>query len=163
MVRRILFFGLAVMAPLSVALAGGMQNVKLREATVRSGPKHFKQAIATVHYGDRLEVLDEKDGWLRVRTPGGAVGFLHATAVTPEPLPTRPPDAAAVARQVSGDEVALAGKGFNPQVERKYREQNPNLAEGFARVDALEARRVDPAELERFLAEGSLGEYGRRP
>ena len=39
---------LAVVAAATIALAAELMNVKLREATVRSGPKHFRSAVETL-------------------------------------------------------------------------------------------------------------------
>jgi hypothetical protein len=146
-------------------IAAELVHVKVREATVRTGPKPFKPSVATVRYGERVEVLDEKDDWLQIRIPGGVTGYLHKSAVTDEPLPALPPGPppGGPPGSVSRDEVALAGKGFNPQVEAKYREQNPNREEMFRLVDAMERRDVPAEEIERFMRDGRLGEYGGRP
>lgn len=153
----------AILFAAGVALAADLLNVKIREATVRSGPKHFKPAVATLKYGDQVEQLESKDGWFQVRTRDGAVGYLHESAVTDEKLMELPAGAGATPSSVSRDEVSLAGKGFNPQVEKKYREQRPNLEAQFRKVDAMERRAISAAELDRFLQEGQLGAYGRQP
>jgi len=115
-------------------------------------------------YGDRVEAIEEANGgWLRVRLPGGATGWVHETAVTDEKLLPLPQAGGVPRGSVSQDEVALAGKGFNPQVEAKYREQNPSREELFRLVDAMERRDVPEAEMEAFLFEGRLGEHGGRP
>ena len=53
----------------------------------------------------------------------------------------------------SGSEVALAGKGFNPEVEAEYK-KDPTL--NYAAVDAMEAHVVQPAALSSFIAQGGL-------
>lgn len=142
-----------VLLAAGIALAAEIVHVTLREATVRSGPKHFKPPVAVLRYGDRVEVLEEKDGWLRLKN-----GWLHRSAVSEEPVPAAPPAGAdAAPGSVSRDEVALAGKGFNPQVEDRYRRQNPNLEDEFRKVDAMERRDVSREELDAFLREGRLG------
>jgi hypothetical protein len=54
---------------------------------------------------------------------------------------------------VSANEVALAGKGFNQEVEDAYRNQG-NL--NYADVDLVEAITVSEDDLRRFLEEGRL-------
>jgi len=54
----------------------------------------------------------------------------------------------------SRDEVELAGRGFTPDVEEKYRGDHPDL--DFSHVEAIEQTQVDFAELEAFVAEGGL-------
>ena len=57
-------------------------------------------------------------------------------------------------QQTSSDEVALAGKGFTPEVESGYRAKHPEM--DFAQVDKIEGFKVDPATLQAFIKEGDL-------
>ena len=57
-------------------------------------------------------------------------------------------------KQTSSDEVALAGKGFTPEVESGYRAKHPEM--NFAEVDKVESYKVDPATLQAFIKEGDL-------
>ena len=57
-------------------------------------------------------------------------------------------------KQTSSDEVALAGKGFTPEVENGYRSKHPEM--DFAQVDKIETFKVDPATLQAFIKEGDL-------
>jgi hypothetical protein len=58
------------------------------------------------------------------------------------------------AKQTSSDEVALAGKGFTPEVESGYRAKHPEM--DFAQVDKVESFKVNPATLQAFIQEGDL-------
>ncbi|MDP2047039.1 MAG: hypothetical protein Q8L00_12605 [Deltaproteobacteria bacterium] len=57
-------------------------------------------------------------------------------------------------KQTSSDEVALAGKGFTPEVESGYRAKHPEM--DFAQVDKIEGFQVDSAALQTFIKEGDL-------
>jgi hypothetical protein len=57
-------------------------------------------------------------------------------------------------KQTSSDEVALAGKGFTPEVESGYRSKHPEM--DFAQVDKIESFKVDSATLQAFIKEGDL-------
>jgi hypothetical protein len=57
-------------------------------------------------------------------------------------------------QQTSSDEVALAGKGFTPEVETGYRAKHPEM--NFAQVDTIETFKVDPAALQTFIKEGDM-------
>jgi hypothetical protein len=57
-------------------------------------------------------------------------------------------------KETSSDEVALAGKGFTPEVESSYRAKHPEM--NFAQVDRIESFKVDPATLQAFITEGEL-------
>ncbi len=57
-------------------------------------------------------------------------------------------------KETKSDEVALAGKGFTPEVESAYSQKHPEMQ--FAQVDRVEATRVDDAQLQAFIKEGGL-------
>lgn len=58
----------------------------------------------------------------------------------------------------TADEIALAGKGFNKQVEDAYKSRNKGVS--FAEVDRMLRIKVSPDELRKFLMEGKLAEFG---
>ncbi|MDD8027353.1 MAG: hypothetical protein PHI34_12660, partial [Acidobacteriota bacterium] len=60
--------------------------------------------------------------------------------------------------QASASEVALAGKGFNKQVEDSYKSKNPKL--DFAAVDRLLQVKVAGGQVEEFLRRGKLNPFG---
>ena len=87
-----------------------------------------------------------KTGWLnRQAFPAPATGskFSLGGLLTGTPV-----------KQTSSDEVALAGKGFTPEVESGYRAKHPEM--DFAQVDKVESFEVDPATLQAFIKEGDL-------
>jgi hypothetical protein len=57
-------------------------------------------------------------------------------------------------KEAKTDEVALAGKGFTPEVESGFRQKNPGL--NYASVDQVERFQVNPAQLATFIREGGL-------
>jgi uncharacterized protein YgiM (DUF1202 family) len=131
--------------------------VQIKTTSVRKDPKFTSSALATIKAGEALEKLQTQNGWVQVRTKAGVVGWVHSSAVTAKKLNLTASDSG-LQTQASAGEVALAAKGFNKQVEDKYRQANPNL--DFAAVDALERIRPTAAEIEAFLRAGHLGEFG---
>jgi hypothetical protein len=81
-----------------------------------------------------LPLLAPTAGWCQFSLPG----LLTGTPV----------------KQTSSDEVALAGKGFTPEVESGYRAKHPEM--DFAQVDKIEGFKVEPAALQAFIKEGDL-------
>ena len=81
-----------------------------------------------------LPLLAPTAGWCQFSLPG----LLTGTPV----------------KQTSSDEVALAGKGFTPEVESGYRAKHPEM--DFAQVDKVEGFKVEPAALQAFIKEGDL-------
>lgn len=131
--------------------------VQIKTTSVRKDPKFTSSTLATVKAGEALEKLQTQSGWVQVRTKAGVVGWVHSSAVTAKKLKMTASDGS-LQTQASAGEVALAAKGFNKQVEDKYRSANPTL--DFAAVDALERLRPTAAEIEAFLRAGRLGEFG---
>ena len=66
-----------------------------------------------------------------------------------------------VSETYTASETAAARKGFNPDVERRYRREKPNLERAFQLVDRLQARVVSDEELRAFLVAGGLLKEGQ--
>lgn len=132
------------------------QSVQVRESQLRKSPSFLGKIVATVHYGDRLSVLEDKDSWIKVSVDG-TQGWLHSSATTTKKIVLNP-NASDLSRAAGSDEIALAGKGFNKQVEEKFRQQNKNV--NFDLVDKMESGTVSQEEIEAFLKDGKLHPAG---
>jgi hypothetical protein len=87
-----------------------------------------------------------------VTTADGKTGWLHESALSKKPIALRAGTTDA-ATGASSDEVALAGKGFNEQVEAKLRKEGTL---DYTWVDRMSAFKVDANEISQFLKEGHL-------
>jgi len=150
-----LFFG-AVLAVFVYLLAETVL-VKIKTADVRSEPKFYATSLATISAGTSLQKITEKDGWIQVKTASGTTGWIHSSAVATKKFDLMAMDKN-MKTQASSNEVALAGKGFNKQVETKYRARHGEV--NYAAVDIMERFKVTPAAIEEFLKNGRLGEFG---
>lgn len=150
--RKRLAFALLITLGAATALwAQTMMSVEVRETQVRSNPSFLGRVDAVLSYGDRVEVVEQAQGWARVRH-ANVTGWVHSSALTTKRIVMQTGDTAA-RREATGSEVALAGRGFNQEVEDRYRaEQGLN----YEMVDRLEGYAVDPARLAAFLEEGVL-------
>lgn len=139
--------GIAVAAP----KVGSTVTIRVLSAKVMKAPKFIGSAAGSVSRGEQLIVKEVKGDWYRVE--GSYNGWIHKTNVTEGKvaLSSKPGGAGGGA---SREEVELAGRGFTPEVEQKYKQGNPNL--DFSHVDAIEKTSIDPAELEAFVTEGGL-------
>ena len=52
--------------------------VSEKVAPVLSGIAQVRQQVGELHYGERVEVLSKRNEYTKVRTPGGAVGWVEA-------------------------------------------------------------------------------------
>jgi uncharacterized protein YgiM (DUF1202 family) len=131
--------------------------VKVQSTNLRKTPKFYGAVVQALKSGDKVEkVAGQPDGWFQVKTAGGAVGWVHSSAVSVQKFSLTAVNAP-LKTQASADEVALAGKGFNKQVEESFRAKNTEA--NFAEVDRLQQLKVGPAALEQFLKQGRLGDF----
>jgi hypothetical protein len=140
------------------ALGQQMMSVQVKSGEVRSAPSFLGAIAAKVSYGDRLFVREEKDGWFRVSVPGrNTEGWIHASALTSKIVVLRA-GASDVKQAATSDELALAGKGFNKQVEKEFRSKNPRL--DFTVIDKMETISIGQSEIQNFLKAGELSPKG---
>jgi len=125
--------------------------VQVKESPLRSSPSFLSTPTATVGYGDRVQVVETRGAWRRVRIVGHT-GWLHESALTTRRMVLRAGGEEAEAAATS-EELALAGRGFNRDVERAYR-QEERL--DYHWVDRMEKMRVSEQDKIRFLEEGGL-------
>jgi SH3-like domain-containing protein len=133
------------------ALAGPM-SVQVRNGKVRATPSQLGGVVASVDYGAKVEAGTLEKGWYPVTTADGKTGWLHESALSKKPIALRAGTTDA-ATGASSDEVALAGKGFNEQVEAKLRKEGTL---DYTWVDRMSAFKVDANEISQFLKEGHL-------
>jgi hypothetical protein len=109
------------------ALSGDqkLMSVQVKEGQLRSRPSYLGKIVTTLLYGDRVEVLAEQVDWMQVKSLKSNIsGWIHNSALTKKEITFKTGSTVA---QVSDSEIVIAGKGFNEQVEKEYRQKNPNL------------------------------------
>ncbi len=144
-------------ALLGVGLAAGPayarpMSVQVRQGPVRATPSFTGAVVATLAYGDRVQTSETKAGWIRVAF-GEQTGWMHQSALTRRRIVLKAGEETAQTA-ASSEELALAGRGFNSEVEAQYREQNKQA--NYAAVDRMEKRAVSPEELAAFRKQGEL-------
>ncbi|MEE9549916.1 MAG: hypothetical protein V3W08_05905 [Candidatus Binatia bacterium] len=135
----------------NVALAKKI-TVRVKEAKICKEKVYRLPFVATVKRGDLLEEISMEEDWYKVKTAADKVGWIKASSVLPSKVELTTEETGL--EQVAEAEVTLAGKGFNEQVEREYREENPDL--DFDIVDQIEKIGIDERDLEKFILEGKL-------
>jgi SH3-like domain-containing protein len=133
------------------ALATSM-SVQVRNCKVRATPSQLGRVVATLNYGDVVEVGELQKGWYPVSSADVREGWVHPSALSKKKISMRA-GVTDTATGVSSDEVALAGKGFNEQVEAKLK------ADGkldFTWVDRMAAFTVTSEQIEAFRRQGRL-------
>jgi hypothetical protein len=126
-------------------------QVTTRENAVRGDCRFFAPVRLKVSLGDQLTVRGRKGDWYLV-SARGINGCIHKSAVGSRKFASAGRGAASGG--TSADEVSLAGKGFNPQVEAGYRKSNKNL--NYPAVDEIIRIQVNEKALESFVLQGGL-------
>lgn len=148
--RRILLVLLIAMiaVPLFAQQVGDERAISVREAQIRSTPAFLSAVVARLQYGALVEVVEVGSGWLRVRAAQtGDEGWITASAV--EPAEALNLGAGEDERGgATTREIALAGRGFNEQIESEYQDQNDL---DFGPVDRMEQFVLTSEQLVEFL------------
>lgn len=113
--------------------------------------------LAPVPVGAEVSVLRQAGDWYKVDFQG-KTGWIHRQAFPRAKAPSKFSLPSLLTggpvKETTSDEVALAGKGFTPEVEAGYRQKHPEA--NFALVDKVESFKVDEAQMKTFIQEGGL-------
>jgi hypothetical protein len=153
-IRTLIF---AVLIILVTFLIAENLYVKVQSARLRKEPKFYAATIVFLKAGESVAKLSSQAGWYLVQTAGGIKGWLHSSAVQSKKVDLVTMDKSLKAK-ASAEEVALASKGFNEQVEQEYKARHKDIS--FAWVDRMLTIKVSPEQLRKFLKEGKLAEFG---
>lgn len=147
-----LFVSLFILLFHSVSLHAETATVITKQNSIRASCRFFSPVKAVVHYNDVLDIISQQGDWYQVGF-GKVQGCIHKSAIQRRSL-SLSKLAGSGGQATSAEEVALAGKGFNPQVEAAYKSKNPGL--NFSGVDRVEGLRVSESELRAFIQGGKL-------
>jgi uncharacterized protein YgiM (DUF1202 family) len=153
MKKIVLVFGLFLLiAGIAAAQAskGGTMYVATKTLAVKSGTGFFAGTKGTLNYGDKVSVLQVSGKYVEVRSAANSSlsGWVATANLSAKQI------ASGNTASASAREVALAGKGFNQEVENSYKSSQKNL--NYADVDKVETITVSESDLRQFLTEGRL-------
>jgi hypothetical protein len=136
-------------------------SVQVKSGQLRATPSFLGPLVAPLNYGDRLQVIEQQGDWSKATTPAGQTGWVHRSALTKKKIVMKAGDQDAQTA-ASGDELALAGKGFNSDVEADFKAKNRQI--DFTWVDKMEKIKVTPESMQQFLKDGGIqpSEGGKR-
>ena len=156
--KRVLVFLLFLAAAAAVFAADPAQmSVKVKVTQLRSAPSYVGKILAALAYGDRVTILEKQKDWARVSFPAKKLeGWVNLSALQEKAIVLQAGAETAQKTATSG-EVALAGKGFNKEVEAKYKEDNEL---DYTWVDRMESFVVTPQQMTAFSTQGGLSLEG---
>jgi hypothetical protein len=129
---------------------GSTAYVTAKTVQVKSSTGFFAGNRGSLLYGAQVTVLQVNGKWAEIRSAGSpqVTGWISAANLT-----TKRIAASGSGGGASASEIALAGKGFNEEVENAYKAEG-NL--NYADVDKTEAIQVSQDDLYKFVTEGHL-------
>ena len=140
---------LSAAALLASAAVAATITVLVQQTAVRKRPQFFAPAAATAKLGDSFEATGPDGGWYKTDA-----GYIHESAVSSKKVHLSAGSTVAGGQSATAEEVTLAGKGFNSQVEKSYGAQNASA--NFAAVNVMERRSVPDSAVLEFLRKGGL-------
>ena len=143
--------GLALAVALSGTARAETMSVQVKMGQLRAAPSFIGEIVCAVAYGDRLEVLQIQGEWIKVQAAGTS-GWIHRSALSTKRI-SMTAGTQAAKTGASSDEISLAGKGFNSDVEQEFKSEK-NI--DYTWVDWMEEIKISPTEAQAFLMTGDV-------
>lgn len=141
---------LALLSPAQVLA----ERIAVREGALRQSPSPFGAIKKKLPYDTEVTVTKKQEGWVLISAPES--GWLHGSALSGSKESLRITSGkASRAGTVADNEVALAGKGFDKNVEAAYRKEHRQLR--YDLMDRVERITVPEAEVKKFAEAGGAG------
>lgn len=155
--RTLLCFlgGVGLSSAVALAATATVMSVQVRKAEIRETPSYLGKIVTAVAYGDKVTVQAQNGAWMQVSSSGQS-GWVHSSALTRKNIVMKSGQGAQAA--ASSGEMALAGKGFNSDVEAQFKNSHKDI--DFSWVDKMEKIRITPADIREFAEDGKLGAKG---
>jgi uncharacterized protein YgiM (DUF1202 family) len=152
---RIVLIALLVLCAAAAATGQAKQmSVNVKETQVREASSYLSKVLGTLAYGDQVQVLESKKDWARIKASAKNLeGWINMSALTAKKV-VLSSGAGTADQNASSGEVALAGKGFNSQIEAENRQ---DAKFDYATVDRMALFIVQPDQVSAFLEQGKLG------
>ena len=129
---------------------GGTLYTAAKNVVLKSSTGFFASNKGTLSYGEQVTVLQVNGKWVEVRSTANpsVSGWTASSNMSAKRIV-----AVENAGSASAKEVALAGKGFNQEIENTYKAKGTL---NYADVDKTEKLTVPQNELYNFVVDGHL-------
>lgn len=139
--------------------------VQAKTAQLRSGKTSLEKVVASVKFGEALDVVEKDGSWLQVKTGDGTQGWIFANK-TSSSKPSGGNDTLAQLGKsmrrgdASGTTASAGARGLDKTSEGYAKRAGISQQDRDA-VDRMTAYQMPDQEVEEFLKEGGLGEYAK--
>jgi hypothetical protein len=152
MILRILLASISFFILSGSVVFAETARIITKENALREQCRFFSPAKAKLQYADTVTLISKEGDWYRVSFKG-TEGCIHRNAIEEKSF-SLSGMSGTEKRSATNAEVALAGKGFNPQIEGSYRHNHPDM--NFRAVDLIERYAVSETDLLEFINRGGL-------
>ena len=145
----ILILALLASAALSAQISrGGTAWISSKSAALKSSTWFFAGTRGTLEMGAQVTVLQVDGNWAEVRSASNASlsGWTNVSNLSARQI-------VSTGTGASASEIALAGKGFNQEIENSYKSDGTY---NYDDVDKTENIVVSQQDLYNFIVEGRL-------
>ncbi|MDR2193990.1 MAG: hypothetical protein LBP19_05940 [Treponema sp.] len=146
----LLLLCLTVISGVAAQKKGDIMYVAVKSVNVKSSKWFFASVKGTFSYGAQVTVQSVSGSKVEI-TAGTLTGWVEGSSLTSKRI-----TASTSSTSASAKEIALAGKGFNEEIEGTYKTENANLEQAYATVDSIETITVEADALKRFIVDGKL-------
>jgi uncharacterized protein YgiM (DUF1202 family) len=140
----ILTIALCVSPLLFAQASRNTRYVAVQTTPLKDSTGFFGKELGNLSLGTEVTVVREDGKWTEVRA-GNVSGWVASASLSARRV-------VASNANVSANEVALAGKGFSPDMEIEYRKNGLDYSE----VDRMEKLVIPSGDLLQFVNEGRL-------
>jgi len=148
LMKKLIFLFVIFLA--AAALWAQTLYVSVKTVDLKASSGFFAGVLGTLALGDTVTVQQTQGKWLVVRSASGLQGWAPADAFSAR-------RSFQSGSGVSATEFALAGKGFNNDLEKiLLSTDKPTDKIDYSKVDAMERRILSQEEIRSFLREGRL-------
>ena len=132
------------------AKVGNTMYISVEKTTLKEKPSFFSNDSENVFYGDAVVIVEEKGKWAKVRLniDYSTIGWINTSSLTKKKIVSSSNKVSA-----STEELALAGKGFNAEIESEYKKSD---IVNYDAVDKLEKNMVSFTLVMDFMKSGML-------
>lgn len=129
---------------------GSILAVRALNAQLMRSPQFFGPSVMNLKRGVQVKVIRAQGQWYLVQA-GGGQGWIHKNRVSSEDIKL---ESGRTGEGTTRGEAELAGRGFNPTVEQRFRDDNAEL--DFSHIDTIEKAGVNPESVAEFMSEGGI-------
>jgi len=141
------FFLILILCAASLVFAQANKTtryVAVQTTVLKDSAGFFAKDLGSLSLGDAVTIILDNGKWSQVQA-GSLTGWVASSSLSARRV-------VASNAAVTASEVAMAGKGFSPDMEMEYKKSGLD----YSMVDSMEQITVPQGDLFRFINEGRL-------